>query len=80
MQEINIKVATRGNHGIYEVDSSFDGSYLSSLDRMIREMRRLVAKGAEIVWSTNERFCIINGKTFNVSKIVWDARTHAVSL
>lgn len=80
MQDINIKVAAIGNRGINVEPDTFDGSYANSLDRIIMKMKRLIKQGNEIVWSLNERWCTINGQTFNISKIVWEARTCAVSL
>lgn len=75
MQDMNVRVATRGNHGIDIEPGLFDGSYIGSLDRIITKMKYLIKQGNKIVWSFNERWCTINGQTFNISKIVWDSRT-----
>ena len=54
------------------VDHYPSGSYVTSLQNTILEMFKLVRKGHPIKWGPKEKWCVINGKTFNVPKSVWD--------
>ncbi len=40
----------------------------------LKELKKLSESGHDIVWSSNERWCIVNGKTFNISKSVYQKR------
>lgn len=40
----------------------------------LKEIKALSEAGHNIVWSGNERWCVINGKTFNISKSVYIKR------
>ena len=40
----------------------------------LKELKKLSEAGYPIVWSKNERWCVVNGKTFNISKSVYTKR------
>ena len=48
--------------------------YKFSTWKELKKMLQLVNKGHEIKWSANERWCTINGTTFNISKSVYEKR------
>ena len=40
----------------------------------LKEIKTLSKSGHAIIWSANERWCTVNGKTFNISKAVYQKR------
>lgn len=50
-------------------------TYASTVTRDILAIKELVAKGHKIVWNMNDRFCTVNGQTFNIHKNVWLLRS-----
>jgi hypothetical protein len=52
------------------------GSYVDSCNETIIEMQEQIDKGYDIVWSTNERWCTIGNKTFNVAKTLFNTWVH----
>lgn len=40
----------------------------------LQAMKALAEAGHEIIWSGNERWCVVNGKTFNIHKSVYIKR------
>lgn len=48
--------------------------YKYSMWSELKKMSALVDAGHEIIWSTNEKWCTVNGQTFNISKSVYKKR------
>ena len=60
------------NTEINEVNVS--GSYDHSLNKIIYKIKELLKQGFKPEWSCSERYCTINGQTFNIAKPVFDRR------
>ena len=50
------------------------GAYITELNRTLCDMHELVKQGADIVWSKTQNWCTVNGKVFNVPKLVYERR------
>ena len=48
--------------------------YKHSMWVELKKISSLVKSGHKIQWSTNERWCSVNGETFNVAKTVYEKR------
>lgn len=57
-----------------DIDGSDTVTYASNVYNIFRKVRSLEKKGHKIEWSKNERFCIIEGKTYNIAKSVYEYR------
>lgn len=57
-----------------DIDGSDTASYAVNIYNTFRKVRSLENKGHEVQWSKNKRFCIIDGKTYNIAKSVYEYR------
>lgn len=48
--------------------------YKYSMWSELRKLSALINSGHEIEWSANKKWCTVNGKTFNISKSVYEKR------
>ena len=58
----------------FEITLEHAVKYKVSVWRDLKELKALSKAGHEIVWSENVRWCVANGKTFNVTKSVYTKR------